>query len=410
MKNRTISIVLSLLLATLISSCTSESDHSGHDHGNESSDHTGHDHGQESSENNGGDTHQEEVHLSTAQYNAMKMEIGSLQKRKMSSYVETNGELEVPPQNEAAVTTVIGANITSIKVIEGDKVKKGQVLATISHPDLIKLQTDYISSFHQLDYLEADYNRQSTLLEENVGSGKDFQKIKAEYLSNKGLVKGLEAQLSQIGINPIKLQNGDVFSSVSVISPIDGSVLAVNIKTGQFVKPETELFNIVNTDHIHADFMVFEKDINKIKEGQEIRFKVESGTGKEMTARIYSVGQAFEKMPKAVHIHAEIEQKEGTLLPGMYVRGKIFTNDSETLSLPDDAVVRDGDEYYIFSVENADGEEWHFTPISVKIGIATDGWKEILLMSTISPKQQFALNNAYYLYSEMKKGEAEHVH
>ena len=89
--------------------------------------------------------HAEEVHFSKQQFQSLGMKVDTLPLRNISSYVDANGQLEVPPQNEAAVTAIIGANIISIKVIEGDKIKKGQVLAYLNHPDLIKLQTDYIN-------------------------------------------------------------------------------------------------------------------------------------------------------------------------------------------------------------------------------------------------------------------------
>ena len=59
--------------------------------------------------------------------------------------VKADGQLEVPPQYEATVTAILGGNITSIKVIEGDKVNKGQVLAYLSHPNLTRMQSDYIN-------------------------------------------------------------------------------------------------------------------------------------------------------------------------------------------------------------------------------------------------------------------------
>lgn len=405
MKSRYLFYTLSFIIAFAVAGCEHNPEHSEveHDSG-EHAEHAEHDH-----EEDNHAEHEDVVTLTKAQFNAMNMQLDTLKMRKMNTYVETNGVLEVPPQNEASVTTIIGANVTSIKVIEGDKVNKGQVLANISHPDLIKMQMEYISKYSELNYLEQDYNRKQRLLDENVGSGKEYQKTKAEYLSTKGMVKGLEAQLKQLGMSTTKIQNGDIYETVPVISPISGNIRLVNVKTGQFVQPQTELFGIVNIDHIHADFMVFEKDIYKVKENQEIRFKVESGMGSELTAKIYSVGQAFEENPKAVHIHAEINQKSGTLLPGMYVRGKIFTDESETYALPDDAIVRDADNYYIFSaVEVGDG--WEFTPITVKIGVSSDGFKEITPMEQIAPETRIAWNNAYYLYAEMKKGEAEHSH
>lgn len=357
--------------------------------------------------------HADEVHLTDNQFEIMGMRIDTVTQRMMGNYVQTNGELEVPPQNEASVTAVVGANIVSIKVIEGTKVKKGQTLATLSHPNLIKLQTDYISKFHELEYLEQDYERQSRLYEENVGSGREFQKTKAVYLSTKGLVKGYEAQLRQMGLSTARLQNGDIYDEVPVASPIDGNVRIVNVKIGQFVQPETELFSLVNIDHIHADFMVFEKDIDKVKEGQEIRFRIESAPDNELHARIFSVGTAFEENPKAVHIHADIEGEKGKLLPGMYVRGRIYSDETKVTALPDAAVVREGNSYYIFTaerVEDGDQSEWHFDPVEVKIGKSDDGWKEIKFLNPIPQKTLVAWNNAYYLYSEMKKHEAEHAH
>jgi cobalt-zinc-cadmium efflux system membrane fusion protein len=111
------------------------------------------------------------------------MRVDTLKLRNMGEYVEANGELEVPPQNEATVTAIIGANVQSIKVIEGDKIKKGQVLAYLSHPDIIDVQTEYSSNWNQLQFLTSDYERQKKLYDENVGSGKEFQRIKSEYLA-----------------------------------------------------------------------------------------------------------------------------------------------------------------------------------------------------------------------------------
>jgi cobalt-zinc-cadmium efflux system membrane fusion protein len=176
-----------------------------------------------------------EAFFSDQQFKALGMKVDSLPIRNLTSYVEANGQLEVPPQNEASVTAIIGANVTSIKVIEGDKIRKGQVLAYLSHPDLIKLQTDYVNSWSQLQFLEKEYERQKRLYEEQVGSGKEFQKIQADYQSMKGLVKGYEAQLRLIGLNGDKIKQSHIYEQVPVVSPINGYIRLVQIKTGQYV-------------------------------------------------------------------------------------------------------------------------------------------------------------------------------
>jgi cobalt-zinc-cadmium efflux system membrane fusion protein len=341
------------------------------------------------------------------------MKTDSLPFRNISSYVEANGQLEVPPQNEAAVTAIIGANVRAIKVIEGDKVRKGQVLAYLSHPNLIKLQTDYVKSWNQLQYLEMDYHRQKKLYDQKVGSGKEFQKTEADYQSMKGMVKGYEAQLRMMGLGVEKIRQSEIYEQIPVFSPIEGHVRLVEVKIGQYVQPQTEMFEIVNIDHIHADLMVFEKDMHKVKEGQKILFTIESLSNQELEAKIYSVGKAFEQDPKAIHLHAEIENKEGLLIPGMYIRGRIMIDKVDGYALPEAGVIREGEKYFIFTVnkENDHGKtEWAFEPLEVVAGRKDNGWIEIKLLKPLKKGSVVAWNNAYYLLAEMKKGEAEHEH
>jgi len=394
------SVFLLLTLGLLIASCGGGDDHAGHDHG-------------ESGHEEHGDKHEEEVHFSEQQFASLNMKIDSLRYRNINSYVQANGQLEVPPQNEAIVTAVIGSNVKSIKVIEGDKIKKGQVLAYLSHPDLISVQTEYASNWNQLAYLKEEYERKKKLYEDNVGSGKEYQKSKSAYFSMKSQVSGDESKLRLLGISPKKIQEGTIYDQVAVTSPISGHIRTVEVKTGQFVQPEKELFEIVNIEHIHADLMVFEKDMHKVKEGQRVTFTTESAPGKELEATIYSVGKAFEQDPKAIHLHAEIENKQGLLIPGMYINGRIIAEDVKTYALPESAVVREGDKYFIFTAkkEQDNGEiEWAFQPVEVNVGGIDNGWIEIKLLQELSIGTQLAYNNAYYIMAEMKKGEAEHTH
>ena len=421
MKNYILILVCALSMS-LITSCGSNNSHDGHNHnsheGHDHGDHEGHNH--EDKEHNHEDheghdhgeseeEHEEEVHLSQLQFNSLGFEVNSLSKRNMSSYISVNGHLEVSPQYEASVTAVLGSNVVGINVIEGDQVSKGQVLAYVSHPNLIKLQTDYVSLWNDFNYLETEYNRQKELYDEKITSGKVFQKISAEYNSTKGNVGGLEAQLKLMGINLDQLKKSVINERVPIIAPIAGFIKGVEIKIGQYVEPQTELFEIVNLDHIHSDFMVFEKDMHKVKKGQKVIFSTESIKGKELEGIVFSIGKSFEENPKAVHIHAEIENKEGLLIPGMYVSGKLIVNDEFSLSIPSGGVVRENDKYFIFIAEQS-GSEWEFKPIEVAVGLEDNGWTELKLLKELDENQMFALNSAYYLMTEMKKGEAEHSH
>merc|ERR1712000_358069 len=147
------------------------------------------------------------------------------------------------------------------------------------------------------------------------------------------------------------IRQGEIYEQVPVVSPISGYIEKVEVQLGQFVDPQTVMFRIVNTDHIHADLMVFEKDVYKVKKGQKLTFTVESVPGTTLTAEIYSVGKQFEQNPKAVHVHAEIDNKEDFLIPGMYINGKIRTGEEAVPALPEEAIIEEEGNPYIFTAQ-----------------------------------------------------------
>ncbi|WP_282165064.1 efflux RND transporter periplasmic adaptor subunit [Cellulophaga baltica] len=351
----------------------------------------------------------EEVMLTAKQFDALQMKIDTLQMRNMSGYVEANGQLEVPPQNEATITSVVGANVVSIEVIEGDKVNKGQTVAYLSHPNIIQKQTDYLNAYSNSQFLKKEFERQKTLYDAGVGSGANFQKAEAQYEASLSMANGLEAQLQQLNVSASGVRKGTIYQRVALRSPIEGYVQKVEVKTGQYVEPQTDLMEVVDTRHVHADLMVFEKDVYKVKKGQTVTFNVQSNQGSELTAEIYSVGKTFEQNPKALHIHAEIENKKGNLIPGMYIQGRIQTDNALMRAIPESAIASDGNRSFVF-IAKKEGKDWQFMPVEIKKNIHDREWIAVDFLTDQEPNTKYAQNNAYYLMAEMKKGEAEHSH
>ncbi|PTB96634.1 efflux transporter periplasmic adaptor subunit [Marivirga lumbricoides] len=393
--------ILSLLIVgAMLLSCSSEKDSQQNEE---------HIHEEGHADEHHDENEESAVHLSSAQFDALDMRVDTLRKRNIFDVVAASGQLEVPPQNEAVVTAVMGANISSILVIEGEEVKKGQVLAYLQHPSYTNLQGEYLQAYNDLGFLEQDYERQKKLYEQEVGSGKTFQQTASEYKAKKGMVSSMETQLKQLGLRIERIKEGDFYTQIPVISPIDGAIIKVDVKLGQYVNPEKTLFEIINTHHIHADLMVFEKDISKVEVGQKVRFTVENVPDEELVAEIYSVGKKFEQAPKAVHVHAEIKNETGKLIPGMYIRGEILTGSKETYAFPEDALVREGDRYFVYEAIK-EGDSWMFIPVEVTTGVSHKNWATVRFLEAMPEEKVFAYNNAYYLQAEMNKSEAGHSH
>ena len=420
-----------ITIAALMSACGSSSPKEKDEHG---------EHGEEG---HGG--HEEEgeegvVSLTEQQMDAIGLKIVQIEKRTLTIAVTASGSLEMAPQDKADVSPVIGGIVKSVNVFEGDKVRKGQVLATLEHPDFIQLQQDYINTVNSLEYLEKEYERQKKLYEEKVGSGKDFQKTSADYFNSKSNAEALKAKLNMIGINSSEVAKGKIFPFVNLTAPINGIVSLVETNVGSYIEPLTKVFEIVDNEKIHADLMVFEKDIDKIKIGQKIYFTTTGVPDKELEAKIFAISPAFEQNPKAIHVHANIVTKNAKLLPGMYIKGKIIANDVETDVLPEHAIVTEEGKTYIFvqkegkehdhghekeaqsSDEHAhesDKDEHHegheegklgFEMVEVITGATSNGYTEVKLLKPLPKNAQIAGNGAYYLLAEMGKGETEHSH
>ncbi|WP_238389879.1 efflux RND transporter periplasmic adaptor subunit [Arenibacter aquaticus] len=413
MKTQIIMILMLSLVLALIMGCKEETEQAVGEEASKTEETHDRKEGEEHEENEEIFEEGEAAHLSELKFNSLGIKVAALPTKSLSGVVKANGQLEVPPQYEATVTAILGGNVSSIKVIEGDKVRKGQTLAYLSHPNLSQVQTNYIKTYNRMQFLEKEYERQKRLYEEKVGSGKIFQQTESEYQSIKAEVKGYESQLRQLNISASKIRRGEIYEYVPVTSPIAGYIEKVKVQMGQYVAPQTPMFEIVDNEHIHADLMVFEKDIHKVKKGQKISFTLESVPNSNLTGEIYSVGKQFEQNPKAVHIHAEIDKKEDFLIPGMYINGKIRTGEAPVTALPEDAIIEEGGKPFIFIAQEhlEDGKvEWELKPIEVRKGITEDGWVEIKLLEPLAEDAQVVFNNAYYLISEMQKSETSHSH
>jgi membrane fusion protein, heavy metal efflux system len=339
-------------------------------------------------------------------------------KKSLGNNIKVNGFLDLYSQDEANVNAFIGGNVSSIYYIEGDKIKKGQVLARLEHPDYLQIQLELQQSISELDYLKTEYERKEKLYKEEISSGREFQKARSEYYSTQSKIKGLKAKLKLLNLNVAKVVAGELYPTVPVVSPIDGYVGEVYVRIGDFADPGVNLFYISNNAKTHVDFRVYEKDIYKIEVGQKAYFTVANKPGQLIEAHIQTIGRTFEDDPKAVHVHAIIDTKVSDLLPGLYVEGRIVESEHMTNVIPEEAIIREGDRSFIFVKADHDddeGEEHHdeklsFEVVDVTTGIVDAGFVEVTFAQPLPKDAEVVVNGAYMLSSELIKGELEHDH
>jgi cobalt-zinc-cadmium efflux system membrane fusion protein len=352
------------------------------------------------------------VELTQEQINAVGIEIDTLEEKNLSAVIKASGKLEVPPQNRADISVLMGGSVTQIFVLEGSYVKKGQVLLTIGNLEFIKMQQEYLTNQSSFNYIEKEFQRQKELNDRNAGTGKVFQQSESNYLAEKAKLQSLAKQLQQLNVNLNQLSAGEIISNLSVVAPISGVVAHIDVNLGTFVEPGKVIMDIVDNSQIHCDLQVYEKDLFKVKVGQKVNFMLTNQNNQQIQGEIYGVNQSFEGESKAVLAHAVVRNVRGLkLFPGMYVSASIDVGSQTMPAVPVDAIVKSDGKNYIFALVEEDNksEVMHFQKVEVMTGITDLGYIEIKPLEEIKKNTKVVIKGAFYILSK-SQGASEEEH
>lgn len=363
------------------------------------------------------------VELTSSQSKTAGIALGNVEQKQISGTIKVNGILDVPPQQLVSVSAPMGGFLKSTGLLQGSRVKKGQRIATIENLDFIQMQQDYLEAKSQFEFASADYQRQQELAKENVNSQKVLQQSKSNYHTWQAKYNGLKEKLNVLNINVPTVESGDLRSTIDLFSRIDGYVTEVNVNIGKFVNPTDVLFEIVDTEHLHAELIIFEKDVPKLKIGQKVRFTLANET-KERLATVYLIGREISE-DRTIRIHCHIDEEDKEMLPGMYLMAVVETGGALVSAIPNEAVIDYQGKKYMFvvlegarqadpdqdqkskneiNVEKAEGGML-FKMQEIETGNSELGYTQINLPEAFGDDTQLVVKGAYSLLSKLKNSE-----
>ncbi|WP_285054888.1 efflux RND transporter periplasmic adaptor subunit [Pedobacter ginsengisoli] len=349
--------------------------------------------------------HDDGVELTEKQFQVANIELGMVQMKSLSGTVKVNGVLDLPPQSLVSISAPFEGTVKSTEMLQGMKVKKGQPVVVLQHPDYIQVQQDYLDYKSQLEFLRLEYERQQELAADLVNAKKTLQRAKSEYVSMQARVAGLRSRLGLMNIDMAALEKGKLQSTLTLYSPISGYVTQVNTNIGAYANPSDVLFKIANTDHLHAELTVYERDVPKLKIGQKVRFTLANET-RERMATIYLVGREISN-ERTVQVHCHLDQEDGQLLPGMYLQALVEGGSKLVAALPEKAIVEFEGQKYIFVQEG----QLHFEMLKVGTGVAELGFVAVELPENFDREnKKVVVNGAYDLLSKAKNSEEGEGH
>lgn len=377
-------------------------------------------HGQSSSAN--------EVHLTAPASQLAKISSFTVKRQSELSHIETTGQIKADENRVFHINSIVAGRVIKDKGALGKVIKQGDQLAVIQNLDLAKTYGQYIHEAHQnevdieqtkakLELAAKTVERLSRLNKEGIVAEKDLlgaqnqQKILSIELNglkeHRLHIKGeAQALLAAYGIDlattqpnsyidPSKIETGS-----PLIAPRGGVVIEKNVTVGDVVNPSQPLYVIADLSQVWLDIAIYDKDLEKVKEGEAVVFHSDSLPGFEFTGEISYIRPATGDGTRTFLARVVLPNPKLVLKPGMFGQAKIIgTSKSQLPYLPDSAIQKFGNENFVFVDKGNNIYEKRPVELGDRIG---DGY---LVQLGITAGEHVVGSGSFKLKSELLKSQ-----
>jgi cobalt-zinc-cadmium efflux system membrane fusion protein len=291
------------------------------------------------------------VWISDKQLAAAAITLAAAQTQQVVDAVSLGGRLTFDDQRITHVFAPVTGRITRVLAQLGERVKKGAPLLNILSPDVGAALSDVLKAQAELTSTAHEYQRQGELFEAHAGALKDFETTEANWRKAKAEYERAERKRQLL-----RLGEGDsVTQEYTLRSPIDGEVIARAVNPGVEVQGQysgagmtPELFTIGETDHLWVLGDVYEIDLPRIHEGDDVAVKVAAYPDRVFNGKVEWVGDVLDPVLRTAKVRCALDNPEHLLKPEMYEAVTVQVTATQVLAVPRQAVLRQGQEKVVF--------------------------------------------------------------
>jgi membrane fusion protein, copper/silver efflux system len=275
------------------------------------------------------------------------------------------GVVEADERGLASISARFSGWIEQLLVSEtGQRVKRGQPLATIYSPEVLQAQQELLTA---LGWTASGTSPALPHHETTAPLG--------------GLVADARQRLELLGISPQEIEavvrSRKPHKAIAIRSPVDGHVIGKQAVMGMSVSPGMPLFEVANLSNVWVVAEIYESDLKRVRVGQPARFQVSAYPGETFSGKVKFLSPTLDAGSRTLRARLEFRNRPGPaglrLLPGMFGNVLLDVPATAGLLVPSEAVVDTGDVQYVF-VAHPGG---HFEPRRVKIGARLEDRMEI---------------------------------
>ncbi len=353
-----------------------------------------------------GDGHEEGVVQLTAEKRAA-IEISTVpaEVRLLSPQLETTGEVGYEQDRLAHVSPRIPGRVVRVPASLGDEVEEGRTLVVIDSVELGEAKARYLAARSRESVTRESYEREQGLYEERISSQKEMLDAKADYLEAEASRESAEETLRLYGLPDEQIRSLEPgqpgASTLPVRAPIAGRVVEKHVTVGELVTPSESLFTIADLGHVWIWIDVYERDLAKVHEGDDVEVRVDAFPDRVFAGEITYLSSEVAPETRTVRARIDVGNSERQLRPGMFAKVRLTdphaSGGVESLVVPTSAVVRSGERALVFLPEG----EARFRAQPIDTGRQEGEWVEVL--SGLDPGAEVVTEGAFFLKSELAR-------
>jgi len=271
----------------------------------------------------------------------------------ISERIKANAETRYPPSKYARVAPRIPGVIREVKVVLGEEVEAGTVLAVIESTKFGEAKAAYLQALTVLDLREQTNKRERDLFEKKISPKSDFLTAKTEFAEARLTVERTAQKLVTLGLTVEQvegLEKGrDTSTRMAVVAPFDGTVVDASAVIGETATPEKPIFCVADMDRLWLSVDVQERDLPKVESGQRVYFRVEGMPGRKFPGKVVAIGAEVDDRTRTIPVFVVVKNSKRLLRSQMFGQAEIVIKQPEpALMVPRAAVQNDGDCNLVF--------------------------------------------------------------
>lgn len=327
----------------------------------------------------------------------------AIQAQKLSTTISVTASIQADQDRIARVAPRTEARITSAPAKLGDRVRQGQVLASLDSVDVGEAYANLVQARSELRIAEADLQRAESLVKDEIIPRKDFLKAQSDREKASASVRAASDKLRMLGGNPSAGERG--VSGFSVVAPFSGVVIEKKATIGDLATPSEPLFTVADLSRVWILADLPETALAHVRLGAQARVTVPSYPAETFSGRVSHIGAALNKDTRTVAARIEVPNADGRLKPDMFATAviEIGSDNREVISLPDPAIVILQGQPSIFVFEQG-----AYVARAVQPGERSGG--RTVVTAGIKPGDQVVTAGAYELKARKQKSQLGHGH